>query len=100
MKSGLWFGGPVRPGACCLPAPAEAQGRQDRHFERSVRRLRRLRRQVVGRSGQDGGSRISAASVLGQKIEVISADHQNKPDLGVAIGRRWYEVENVDISPN
>src|SRR5882672_5923505 len=36
-------------------------------------------------------------SVLGQKIEVISGDHQNKPDLGVAIGRRWYEVENVDM---
>src|SRR2546423_4935689 len=36
-------------------------------------------------------------SVLGQKIEVIFADHQNKPDLGVAIGRRWYEVENVDM---
>ena len=35
--------------------------------------------------------------VLGQKIEVISADHQNKPDLGVSIARRWYEVENVDM---
>jgi branched-chain amino acid transport system substrate-binding protein len=36
-------------------------------------------------------------SVLGHKIEVISADHQNKADLGVAIARRWYEVENVDM---
>ena len=36
-------------------------------------------------------------SVLGQKIEVISADHQNKPDLGTAIARRWYEVEGVDM---
>lgn len=36
-------------------------------------------------------------TVLGQKIEVISADHQNKPDLGVSIARRWYEVENVDM---
>src|SRR5438477_5681082 len=36
-------------------------------------------------------------SVLGQKIEVISADHQNKPDLGAAIARRWYDVENVDM---
>src|SRR5437762_13586243 len=36
-------------------------------------------------------------SVLGHKIEVISADHQNKPDLGVSIARRWYEVENVDM---
>src|SRR6266568_2628061 len=36
-------------------------------------------------------------SVLGQKIEVISADHQNKPDLATSIARRWYEVENVDM---
>src|SRR6202040_21882 len=36
-------------------------------------------------------------SVLGQKIEVISADHQNKPDLATAIARRWYEVEGVDM---
>src|SRR3982074_3357765 len=37
------------------------------------------------------------ASVLGQKIEVISADHQNKPDLATSIARRWYEVEGVDM---
>jgi branched-chain amino acid transport system substrate-binding protein len=36
-------------------------------------------------------------SVLGQKIEVISADHQNKPDLAAAIARRWYDVEGVDM---
>src|SRR6476469_471659 len=35
--------------------------------------------------------------VLGQKIEVVSADHQNKPDLATSIARRWYEVENVDM---
>jgi branched-chain amino acid transport system substrate-binding protein len=36
-------------------------------------------------------------TVLGQKIEIISADHQNKPDLGVSIARRWYDVEGVDM---
>ena len=36
-------------------------------------------------------------SVLGQKIEMVSADHQNKPDLATAIARRWYEVEGVDM---
>jgi branched-chain amino acid transport system substrate-binding protein len=36
-------------------------------------------------------------SVLGEKIEIISADHQNKPDLAVSIARRWYEVEGVDM---
>ncbi|MEY9180229.1 branched-chain amino acid transport system substrate-binding protein [Bradyrhizobium sp. USDA 326] len=35
--------------------------------------------------------------VLGQKIELITADHQNKPDLASSIARRWYDVENVDM---
>jgi branched-chain amino acid transport system substrate-binding protein len=36
-------------------------------------------------------------SVLGQKIELVTADHQNKPDLAVSIARRWYDVEGVDM---
>ena len=35
--------------------------------------------------------------VLGYKIEIISADHQNKPDLGTAIARLRGEVEVVDM---
>ena len=31
--------------------------------------------------------------VLGQKIEIVTADHQNKPDLATAIARRWYDTE-------
>ena len=31
------------------------------------------------------------------KIELINADHQNKPDLATAIARRWYDVEGVDM---
>jgi branched-chain amino acid transport system substrate-binding protein len=31
-----------------------------------------------------------------RKIEVISADHQNKPDVGAGIARRWFDVEGVD----
>ena len=34
-------------------------------------------------------------SVLGRKIEIQSADHQNKPDVGMAILSRWYDVDNV-----
>src|SRR6201994_4439521 len=36
-------------------------------------------------------------SVLGQKIDMVSADHQNKPDLASAIARRWYDAEGVDM---
>jgi branched-chain amino acid transport system substrate-binding protein len=31
------------------------------------------------------------------KIEVIFADHQNKPDVGSNIVRQWYDVDKVDV---
>lgn len=33
--------------------------------------------------------------VLDRPIEVIFADHQNKPDVGSALASRWYDAENV-----
>jgi branched-chain amino acid transport system substrate-binding protein len=33
----------------------------------------------------------------GRSVEVLSADHQNKPDLGAAIARRWIDTEGVDM---
>src|SRR3954468_7405352 len=35
--------------------------------------------------------------VLGQKVEMVTADHQNKPDLATSIARRWYDADNVDM---
>ena len=35
--------------------------------------------------------------LLGQKIEVISADHQNKPDIAAATARKWFDTEGVDV---
>ncbi len=37
------------------------------------------------------------AADKGIKAEVISADHQNKPDIGATIARRWYDQEGVDV---
>src|SRR5436190_22915242 len=33
----------------------------------------------------------------GYKIEFVSADHQNKPDVGSSIARQWYDTEKVDV---
>jgi branched-chain amino acid transport system substrate-binding protein len=33
----------------------------------------------------------------GKKIEVIGADHHNKPDLGAAIARKWFDQDGVDM---
>jgi len=38
-----------------------------------------------------------AGPVLGQKAVVISADHQNKPDVGSSIARQWYDTDGVDV---
>src|ERR1700721_1034343 len=36
-------------------------------------------------------------TVIGKKIEVISGDHQNKPDVGAALARQWYDQQGVDM---
>jgi branched-chain amino acid transport system substrate-binding protein len=36
-------------------------------------------------------------TVLGKPIVVVSADHQNKPDIGASIARSWYDREQVDV---
>src|SRR5687767_7352118 len=33
----------------------------------------------------------------GVKIEYVSADHQNKPDVGSSLARQWYDVDKVDL---
>ncbi|HWX60854.1 ABC transporter substrate-binding protein [Bradyrhizobium sp.] len=33
----------------------------------------------------------------GWKIEVVSGDHQNKPDIGVNIARQWIDSDKVDV---
>jgi branched-chain amino acid transport system substrate-binding protein len=32
----------------------------------------------------------------GMKVEIVGADHQNKPDVGSNIARQWYDVDHVD----
>jgi branched-chain amino acid transport system substrate-binding protein len=33
----------------------------------------------------------------GMKVEIVSADHQNKPDIGANIARQWFDVDGVDV---
>jgi branched-chain amino acid transport system substrate-binding protein len=36
-------------------------------------------------------------SVMGKPIEIISADHQNKPDIGASTAREWIDAKQVDM---
>src|SRR5437660_4699877 len=33
----------------------------------------------------------------GMKVDIVSADHQNKPDIGANIARQWYDVDGVNV---
>ena len=35
--------------------------------------------------------------VLGRPIQILSADHQSKPDVGASIARKWYDVDGVKM---
>jgi branched-chain amino acid transport system substrate-binding protein len=35
--------------------------------------------------------------VLGRSVEILSADHQTKPDVGAQIARKWYDVDGVKM---
>ncbi len=35
--------------------------------------------------------------VLGKPIEIVGADHQNKPDIASNIVNQWIDTENVDV---
>ncbi len=46
------------------------------------------------------GARLAVddyASKLGVPVEIIFADHQNKPDVGAGVARNWFDNENVDV---
>ena len=68
------------------PANASKIGVPDRH----VRPLPGPRRARRDHRGQPGGGRGIRRPGKGFKVEVLSADHQNKPDVGATIARQWY----------
>src|SRR5437016_11639048 len=37
------------------------------------------------------------ADKKGLKVEIVSADHQNKPDVGSSIARQWFDADKVDV---
>jgi branched-chain amino acid transport system substrate-binding protein len=54
----------------------------------------------------DGAGSVTAAQMAvedfgaaakGMKVEIISADHQNKADVASSVARQWFDVDKVDL---
>ncbi|AUM75743.1 ABC transporter substrate-binding protein [Paracoccus jeotgali] len=83
-----------------LPAPGSAEGLSD-----NVVKIAVLNDMTGVYSDSNGESALLAArmaikdfggTVLGKKIELVNADHHNKPDLAATTARRWFDQEQVD----
>jgi branched-chain amino acid transport system substrate-binding protein len=55
----------------------------------------------IGGEGSVTAARMAiedfGGKILGKPIELVYADHQNKPDVGSSIARKWYEDQGVDV---
>jgi len=55
----------------------------------------------LGGPGSTEAAKMAVAdfggTIAGKKVEVVSADHQNKPDVGAAIARQWFDQDGVDM---
>jgi branched-chain amino acid transport system substrate-binding protein len=55
----------------------------------------------VGGLGSVAAAKLAVAdfdpAAHGMKVEIISGDHQNKPDVGAGLAGSWYDVDKVDM---
>src|SRR5215510_14200688 len=55
----------------------------------------------LGGAGSVAAAKLAIADFTAQnkdiKVELISADHQNKADVGTSIANQWFDVDKVDV---
>lgn len=96
MKSKMKYA--VALGALMIAAPALAQ---DKTVKIGVLNDQSSLYADIGGPNSVAAARLavedSGLAAKGWKIDVIFADHQNKPDIGVNIARQWADVDKVDM---
>ena len=85
-------------GAAVLPGRARAQGRSDNTIRIGV--LSDMAGPYADISGPGGVACVRQAiqdfGDHGFNVEVVAADHQNKPDVASNIARQWFDRDGVD----
>jgi len=92
LITGIFFG--------CCPAVGAAE------LSGGVVRIGVINDQTGPLSDLSGSGSVTAARMAAEdfqklvpsiKVEILAADHQNKPDIGVGIVRKWFDVDGVDM---
>lgn len=105
MKIAHLFGPLLAAAAALTPATSWSQNKVSDGMIR-IGVLTDLSGQFSSESGKGSVTAIQMAvedfggKVLGVPIEVIAADHLNKPDVALAKAREWYDTQKVDVIAN
>lgn len=105
MKIAHLFGPLLAAAAALTPATSWSQSKVSDGMIR-IGVLTDLSGQFSSESGKGSVTAIQMAvedfggKVLGVPIEVIAADHLNKPDVALAKAREWYDTQKVDVIAN
>jgi branched-chain amino acid transport system substrate-binding protein len=98
LKSLQWFGA-LAVAALCATANAQAQISDNAVRIGVLNDMSGPYKDLAG-PGSVLAAQMAAedfgGKVLGASIEIVSADHQNKPDVGSGIVRKWFDEDKVD----
>ena len=86
--------------AAMVGAPAQAQISGDVIRIGIITDMAGLYSDIDGAAGVEAMKMAVAelgGAVAGKKIEILSADHQNKPDVAAAKAREWFDTQGVDM---
>jgi branched-chain amino acid transport system substrate-binding protein len=96
----------LKPGICLAAALALAAGAAHAQISDGVIRIGVMNDQSGTYADLAGPGSVVAARMAvedfgaakkGLKVEILVADHQNKPEAGSSIARQWYDVDKVDV---
>jgi branched-chain amino acid transport system substrate-binding protein len=87
-------------GLAAMSTPAQAQISGDVIRIGIITDMSGLYSDIDGPAGADAIKMAVAdmgGAVAGKKIEILTADHQNKPDVAAAKAREWFDTQGVDM---
>jgi branched-chain amino acid transport system substrate-binding protein len=100
MRASIWFFMPLTVALCAVPAHAQQTGSSPQTVKIGVLSDMSGLYADIGGPGSVTAARMAVDDFKPEshniKVEIVSADHQNKPDTGSAIARRWFDTDHVN----
>ncbi len=100
MRASIWLVMPLTFALSAVAAQAQQNGKTPQTVRIGVLSDMSGLYADIGGAGSVAAAKMAVEDFKPEnhnmKVEIVSADHQNKPDIGAAIARRWFDVDHVN----